>query len=181
MLPQPVPSRLKKTSVDKMRRVSKTRYHIASCACRIWTLENITKEQNLWRVKCEILFSTRGMWFTVLTVADNLIVHNNMYFVSLSVSFSLNLFYKLLVSFSLFRRSIRTDVDRSVPINSAQLSCVLQDLCDMSMVAHRKLHWSGSICLTSSDTTTILHNRFLADISQNILNSYLKLVVWLFS
>ena len=55
-------------SVDKMRRVSKTKSHTASCARKIWTLENITKEQNLWCVKCEILFSTRGMWFTVLTV-----------------------------------------------------------------------------------------------------------------
>ena len=98
-----VKSHEENASVDKMRRVSKTRYHTASCARKIWTLENITKEQKLWRVKCEILFSTRGMWLTVLTVADNLIVHNNMYFVSLSVSFSLNLFYKLLVSFSLFR------------------------------------------------------------------------------
>ena len=164
-----------------MRRVSKTQYRLASCARKIWTLENITKEQNLWRVKFKILFSTRGMWFTVLSVADNLIVHNNMCFVSLNVSFSLNLFYKLLVSFSLFRRSIRTDVNRSAPINSAQLSCVLEDLCDMSLAAQRKIHWSGSISVTPSDTTTVLHNRFLANISQNILNSHLKLLVWLFN
>jgi hypothetical protein len=39
-----VKSHKENASVDKMRRVSKTRYHTASCVRKIWTLENITKE-----------------------------------------------------------------------------------------------------------------------------------------
>ena len=57
------------------------------------------------------------MWLTVLAVADNLIVPNEMHFVSLSVSFHFDLFNKLFVSFSLFKRPVRANVDRSEPID----------------------------------------------------------------
>ena len=65
----------------------------------------------------DISLIARAKWHTVLAVADNLIVPDEMHLVSLSVSFHLDLLYKLFVSFSLFKRPFRANVDRSEPIN----------------------------------------------------------------
>ena len=108
---------------------------------------------------------------TVLKSTNNLIVLNEMHFVSLRVPFLLKLLYKLLVSFSFLGGPIRANLDRSITFNFSQFSSILQDLDHVSCATQRKLDGSDRVFSYNPYPFTVLNDRLLHKLAQHSLNS----------